>query len=64
MLNSNMDSLPDDPVANLLVDLDPYGPLGDVPDPSGAAVVELVGHPLVDGAVNLDVDVVPDLVRP
>jgi hypothetical protein len=46
----------------LLVDLDADGALGDVPDAPGAAVVELVRHALVHGAVNLDVDVVADLV--
>jgi hypothetical protein len=49
-------------VLYLLVDLDADGALGDVPDAAGAAVVELVRHPLVDGAVHLDVDVVADLV--
>lgn len=48
----------------LLVDLDADGALGDVPDAAGAAVVELVRHALVHGAVHLDVDVIADLVRP
>jgi hypothetical protein len=45
----------------LLVDLDADGALGNVPDLSSAAVVELVRHSLVDGAVDLDVDVFTDL---
>lgn len=52
-----MDALADDPVPDLLVDLDADGPLRDVPDPTRPPVVELVGHALVDGAVDLDVDV-------
>ena len=47
---------------DLLVDFDADGALGDVPDLAGAAVVELVGHTLVDSAVNPDVDVVADVV--
>jgi hypothetical protein len=46
----------------LLIDLNADGALGDVPDASRAAVVELVRHALVDGAIHLDVDVVADLV--
>ncbi|KAM1132806.1 hypothetical protein ACFX19_047863 [Malus domestica] len=57
-----MNHLPDDSVSDLLVDLDTDVTLGDVPDATGTAVVELVGRTLVDGAVNLDVDMVADLV--
>lgn len=49
---------------NLLVDFDANGTLGDVPNATGAAMVELVGHALVNGAVNLHVDVIPNLVGP
>ena len=48
----------------LLVDLNANGALGDVPDTTGAAMVELVRHALVDGAIDLDVDVVADVVGP
>lgn len=48
----------------LLIDLDANGTFGDVPDLTRAAVVELVGHTLVDCAVHFYVDVVTDLEGP
>lgn len=48
--------------ADLLVDLDADGSLGNIPDSTSASVVELMWHTLVDGAVHLDVDVITDLV--
>ncbi len=48
----------------LFVDLNADSALGDVPDATGTAVVELVGHTLVNGAVNLDVDIFTDLEGP
>lgn len=46
----------------LFVDFNAYGTLGDVPDLAGAAMIELVGHALVNGAVHLDIHVIPNLV--
>lgn len=49
---------------DLLIDFNADGTLGDVPDLTGAAMVELVGHTLMDGAVNPDVDIIADVVGP
>lgn len=46
----------------LLVDLNADSALGDIPDTSGATMVELMRHTLLDCAINLDVDVVSDFV--
>lgn len=48
----------------LLVDFNTDSALGDVPDPTGTSVIELVGHALVDRAVNLDIDIVSDFEDP
>ncbi len=46
----------------LLIDHNADGAFGDIPDDTGAAVIELVRHALVHGAVHLDVHIVADLV--
>jgi hypothetical protein len=60
VLNADVEALLDNAVADLLVDNDTNGTRSDVPDNAGTAVVELVGHALVDGTVTLDIDVVSD----
>jgi len=61
MLDSDMNALLDDAAVDLLVDTDSDGGLGNVEDDSGASVVSLVGHTLMDGGIGKDVDVVPDV---
>ncbi|KAK9028775.1 hypothetical protein V6N11_025922 [Hibiscus sabdariffa] len=48
----------------MLFDLNVEGEFCDIPNPISAAVVELVGHALMNGVVYLDVDIVVDLVGP
>ena len=62
MLDSDMDSLGDDSVSDLLVDNDSDGSGVDVEDSTGAAVVVFIGHTLVDGSIDHDVDDISDLV--
>jgi hypothetical protein len=62
MLNSDVNSLGDDPASVLLVDHDSDGVLGHVEDAAGLSMVELVGHALVDGTVGYDVNEVSLLV--
>jgi len=61
MLDSDMNALFDDAAVDLLVHSDTDGGLGDIEDDTGASVVSLVGHTLVDGGIGEDIDVVTDL---
>ena len=62
VLNADVDPLLDDPVTDLLVDLDADSAGGHVPDDAGPAVVELERHTLVDRGVGLNVHIIADLV--
>ena len=64
MLHTNMNPLPQDLVPNLFVDFNTDGTFGDVPDTTGASMVEFVRHTFVNGAVNSDVNIVADMVCP
>ena len=62
MLDSNVDSLGDDSVSDLLVDDDSDRSRIDIEDSSSSSVVVSVGHSLVDGSVDGDIDDVSDSV--
>merc|ERR1719409_2050920 len=62
VLDAHVKALVDDATLKLLVHEDTDGGLGDVPHTAGAAVVVPVGHTLVDGTVDLDVNEVTHLV--
>ena len=62
MLNTDVDPLGENPDSNTLVHNNTDSPGGDVVNATGPALVELVGHTLVDSTVNLDVNNIADLV--
>ena len=62
MLDPDVNALGDDSVPDLLVDDNSDGPGVDVEDAAGPAVVVLVGHALVDGPVDDDINNISDFV--
>ena len=62
VLNANVDSLGEDAVLHLLVNLNTNGARSHVPNATSTTVVVLVGHTLVNGTVALDVDLLTGLV--
>lgn len=62
MLDSDIDSLLEVSVANFLVDDHSNGCFCDVVDDAGLTVVDLIGHALLYGAVDFDVDYVANPV--
>ena len=62
MFHSDVQSLRDNSVSDLLVNDHAQSSWVDVEDCSGSAVVVLVGHGLVDGSIDDDIDDITDLV--
>ena len=62
MLNADMNAFRDDALPDLLVYDDSNGPRVDVEHSSGSAVVVLIGHTLMDGAVDHNIHNVSNFV--
>jgi hypothetical protein len=62
MFDSDVESLTDDSVSDLLVNDDSQSSGVDVEDCTGSAVIVLVWHTLVDRSVNDNIDNITDLV--
>ena len=60
MLDADIDALFDISVANSFVNYDADSGSGNVVDDPGFAMVDFVGHALLDGSVGFDVDDVSD----
>ena len=56
MFNSDVNSLGNDSLSDLLVDDDTDGSRVDVEDAAGSSVIVFVGHSLVDGTIDDDID--------
>lgn len=55
MLNADIDSLLDIPVADSLVDYDAHGGFGDIVDDAGFSVIDFVRHAMYrSGKIGLD----------
>lgn len=62
MLDADANTLLNVTGTNRLVNDDAEGTLRDVEDNTSLAMVELVGHTLLDGTIGLDIDQITDLV--
>mmetsp|Transcript_2985 Transcript_2985/g.4827 ORF Transcript_2985/g.4827 Transcript_2985/m.4827 type:complete len:109 (+) Transcript_2985:593-919(+) len=62
MLDANMDTLAEVATTNPLVNFDANGALSDVPNAASLALVPFVGHTLVDGTIDLNINIVTEFV--
>lgn len=62
MLDLDMNSLLDNAVSDLLVDLHTHSSLGHVENDSSSTMISLEGHTLVNSSVRYDIDVVSNSV--
>ena len=62
MFNTDMDSLRDDSVSDLFVDDNSNRSGVDVEDSSCSSVIVFVGHALVDGTIDYDIDNISNFV--
>lgn len=63
VLDADIDPFFHNTPINELVDNNTNGSLGDVEHDTSTSLVEFVRHTLVNGSVNLDVDIVANLVQ-
>lgn len=59
--NSDVHLLLDDTGVHLLIDSNADGSLGDIEHNTGTALVELMGHTLVDGTINSNINIISTL---
>jgi len=62
VLDAHVDSLGDNATTHKLVQLNTDGTLGNVPDSTSLAMVELVGHALLLTTITMDIDNLADMV--
>jgi hypothetical protein len=63
VLNTDVNSLLDNSVTDLLVDGNTHGTWSNIKDTTGLTMIELMWHTLLDGTITLDVNDISTLVH-